>query len=272
MDCRNVRYIKVETLPITTKVADMVAAAGGALTIFGGAGGSYFIEEMRRGANGTMPFCSQPAAFVETWHRFRAGDEQGARKVFDANHGGQPPRRAGRRPVLSPAQAIAGAPRRDPHRVWSQPPTITVDPISQREIDELIEQVVEVGAWIWIRLPTTAWQLQGPAAALGFGGAPIGNLFGPRSAMRSREATLDAAWAAGVRFYDTSPFYGRTLSEHRHRTDAAPPSRATSVILSTKVGRLFFGRLPIPPSLPRASGTGRTGCISNTATTTPTTA
>ena len=53
----------------------MAAAVGDRLTIFGGAGGSYFIEEMRRGAQGTMPFCSQPAAFVETWDRFQAGDE-----------------------------------------------------------------------------------------------------------------------------------------------------------------------------------------------------
>ena len=78
-DCRNVAYIKVETLPITDKVADMAAAAGDALTIFGGAGGSYFIEEMRRGAQGTMPFCSQPAAFVETWNRFQRRRRDAAR-------------------------------------------------------------------------------------------------------------------------------------------------------------------------------------------------
>ena len=81
--CENVRYIKVETLPVTTKVADMMSASGNALTIFGGAGGSYFIEEMRRGSLGTMPFCSQPAAFVEVWNLFRAGDEGGARAAFD---------------------------------------------------------------------------------------------------------------------------------------------------------------------------------------------
>ena len=43
-ECRNVKYVKVETLPITTKVAEMSAAAGQRLIIFGGAGGSYFIE------------------------------------------------------------------------------------------------------------------------------------------------------------------------------------------------------------------------------------
>src|SRR5690606_32133815 len=83
--CRNVSYIKVETLPITTKVAEMAIAAGEALTIFGGAGGSYFIEELRRGAKGTMPFCSQPAAFVQTWNRFQVGDEAGARRIFDGS-------------------------------------------------------------------------------------------------------------------------------------------------------------------------------------------
>lgn len=83
-ECENVRYIKVETLPVTGKVAAMVSGASDVLTIFGGAGGSYFIEEMRRGAEGTMPFCSQPAAFVETWDRFQAGDEKGARQVFDS--------------------------------------------------------------------------------------------------------------------------------------------------------------------------------------------
>ena len=58
------RYIKVETLPITSKVADMIAHGGDNLVVFGGAGGGYFIEEMRRGSQGTMPFCSQPEAFA----------------------------------------------------------------------------------------------------------------------------------------------------------------------------------------------------------------
>lgn len=81
--CPTVTHIKVETLPVSGKVAEMVAAAGDALTVFGGAGGSYFIEEMRRGARGTMPFCSQPAEFVRVWELFQAGDARGARALFD---------------------------------------------------------------------------------------------------------------------------------------------------------------------------------------------
>ncbi|MCP4381221.1 MAG: dihydrodipicolinate synthase family protein [Hyphomicrobiales bacterium] len=82
-ECEQVRYIKVETLPVPAKVVDMVNAADGRLVVFGGAGGDYFIEELRRGSLGTMPFCSQPAAFVEVWDRFREGDERGAWATFD---------------------------------------------------------------------------------------------------------------------------------------------------------------------------------------------
>jgi 4-hydroxy-tetrahydrodipicolinate synthase len=82
-ESEHARYIKVESLPPAAKVAEAVAQAGDVLTVFGGAGGGYFIEEMRRGSVGTMPFCSQPEAFVEVWNRFQAGDEAGARAVFD---------------------------------------------------------------------------------------------------------------------------------------------------------------------------------------------
>jgi len=82
-ECERVRYIKVESGFTPTKVVEVVAQASERLTVFGGAGGGYFIEEMRRGSLGTMPFCSQPEAFVEVWRRFREGDESGARAVFD---------------------------------------------------------------------------------------------------------------------------------------------------------------------------------------------
>lgn len=141
-ECANVRYVKVETLPITGKVADMVTAVGDALTVFGGAGGSYFIEEMRRGSRGTMPFCSQPAAFVETWSRFQAGDHGGARQVFDATI--MAVNRLGaqggdlfyhlHKQLLVKLGVIRSAHVRSP--------TITVDAVTQREIDELLEQIV----------------------------------------------------------------------------------------------------------------------------------
>lgn len=82
-ECAWVRYIKVESLPVTAKVADMVSQAGDQLVVFGGAGGNYFVEEMRRGSVGTMPFCTQPEAFVEIWNLYQHGDEAAAREVFN---------------------------------------------------------------------------------------------------------------------------------------------------------------------------------------------
>ena len=82
-ECKHVRYIKVESPPTPVKVADAVTGAGDLMTIFGGGGGNYFIEEMRRGSVGTMPGCSLPEAFVEVWDLFHKGDESGARSAFE---------------------------------------------------------------------------------------------------------------------------------------------------------------------------------------------
>lgn len=72
---------------------------------------------------------------------------------------------------------------------------------------------------------------------LGFGGAPLGNLFGPVPESEAT-ATLDGAWDAGVRYYDTSPWYGRGLSELRLGQMLRQRPREAFVI-STKVGRVF---------------------------------
>jgi 4-hydroxy-tetrahydrodipicolinate synthase len=134
----HVHYIKVETLPVTAKVAEMVNAAGDALTVFGGAGGSYFIEELRRGSLGTMPFCSQPAAFVEVWNRFRAGDEHGARLAFDR--------------AIMPVNRLAAQGGDVFYHVHKEllvrqgvirtakvrSPTVPIDAVTRREIDELV--------------------------------------------------------------------------------------------------------------------------------------
>src|SRR5689334_8552427 len=71
--------------------------------------------------------------------------------------------------------------------------------------------------------------------ALGFGSAHLGELYG-KVDEADVEATIDAAWDAGIRFYDTAPWYGRGLSEHRlgHYLRSRPRSEFT---LSTKVGR-----------------------------------
>ena len=53
-----------------------------------------------------------------------------------------------------------------------------------------------------------------PPGPLGFGGAPLGNMFDVVDD-DSAEAVLAAAWTTGVRYFDTAPLYGSGLSEHR---------------------------------------------------------
>jgi D-threo-aldose 1-dehydrogenase len=74
---------------------------------------------------------------------------------------------------------------------------------------------------------------------LGFGTAPIGNVYRPLADEVAR-ATLDAAQAVGFGYYDTAPFYGFGLSERR-LGDALRARK--DVVLSTKVGRLLR---PVP--------------------------
>ncbi|MXG89256.1 aldo/keto reductase [Nocardioides flavescens] len=72
---------------------------------------------------------------------------------------------------------------------------------------------------------------------MGFGGASIGNLFRAVDDETAR-AAVDAAYDAGVRYFDTAPHYGVGLSERRLGRALADRDRA-SYVLSTKVGRLL---------------------------------
>ncbi|MGH7785859.1 MAG: aldo/keto reductase, partial [Candidatus Binatia bacterium] len=49
---------------------------------------------------------------------------------------------------------------------------------------------------------------------LGLGGAPLGNMYQAVSEADAA-ATVDAAWDAGLRWFDTAPLYGHGLSEQR---------------------------------------------------------
>lgn len=72
---------------------------------------------------------------------------------------------------------------------------------------------------------------------LGLGCATFGNLVRARSD-EEVAATLDAAWEAGVRYFDTAPHYGLGLSERRLGAFLATKPREEFVV-STKVGRLL---------------------------------
>lgn len=74
-----------------------------------------------------------------------------------------------------------------------------------------------------------------------FGGASLGNLYQAVSRDDAMDA-MDAAWSAGMRFFDTAPHYGFGLSERRFG-DFLRHKPRDSYVLSTKVGRLLH---PVP--------------------------
>lgn len=72
---------------------------------------------------------------------------------------------------------------------------------------------------------------------IGFGGAPVGDIVKQPSASEA-ERLLAAVWDAGIRYFDTAPFYGSGLSERRVG-DFLRSRPRDEFVLSTKVGRLL---------------------------------
>jgi D-threo-aldose 1-dehydrogenase len=70
---------------------------------------------------------------------------------------------------------------------------------------------------------------------IGMGTAPVGNLYAAMSEADA-QATLEAALDAGIRYFDSAPYYGFGLAERRLGRALAG---RTDVIVSTKVGRLL---------------------------------
>lgn len=84
--------------------------------------------------------------------------------------------------------------------------------------------------------------------ALSFGAAAIGNLYSAVEPERAA-ATVDAAWDAGIRYFDTAPHYGLGLSERR-LGEALRRRPRDAYTLSTKVGRVLD---PLPAGEAAAS-------------------
>lgn len=77
---------------------------------------------------------------------------------------------------------------------------------------------------------------------LGFGTAPLGNLY-RAIGNDDAQATLEAAWAGGCRYFDTAPLYGLGLAETRLNRFLRGKPRG-DYLLSTKVGRLLSACAP----------------------------
>jgi D-threo-aldose 1-dehydrogenase len=76
-----------------------------------------------------------------------------------------------------------------------------------------------------------------PLFKFGMGGVPLGNEFAVVTD-KDAYAILDAAWTAGIRYYDVSPWYGLGLAERRFGNFLHNKNRSEYVI-SSKVGKLL---------------------------------
>ena len=90
-------------------------------------------------------------------------------------------------------------------------------------------------------------------STLGFGGAAIGNLY-RELADEEADAAVQASFTAGVRYFDTAPFYGFGLSELRLGKSLRGAQPAP--VISTKVGRRLV------PAGPQDASVGRQGYFS----------
>lgn len=86
----------------------------------------------------------------------------------------------------------------------------------------------------------TAHPLQ--MSLMGFGGAPLGNLY-RKISDQDAQAALAMAYQKGIRYFDTAPQYGLGRSEQRFGIGLRNMAR-DQLLLSTKIGRLLVDCAP----------------------------
>ncbi|MCC7367168.1 MAG: dihydrodipicolinate synthase family protein [Chloroflexi bacterium] len=140
-ESEHVRYAKVESAPNPLRVEECVQQAGRLVTVFGGSAGTYFLEELRRGSVGTMPWPSTPEVFVKIWDQWQAGDKAGAQDTFERS--------------LLPVLRVSSTGLRMGHAINKEilrrrgifktahvrAPSDPLDALAQRELTETLERV-----------------------------------------------------------------------------------------------------------------------------------
>ena len=74
--------IKLEGTPTPQRIAETKPLLPAGRTILGGLGGIYFLDELRRGADGTMTGFAYPEILLEIWQSWQSGDRQQAADVY----------------------------------------------------------------------------------------------------------------------------------------------------------------------------------------------
>ncbi len=134
----NARYLKLEDPPLMQKI-DAIRARTDQFEIFGGLGGMFLLEELKRGASGTMTGFAFTEILVAVYEAFKDGNERKAEAIFDKylpliRYENQPLINLTiRKAFLQRRGAIANASPR--------PPFKPIDAGSLAEIDWLLQRV-----------------------------------------------------------------------------------------------------------------------------------
>jgi len=81
-----IRFVKEETMPCGQHVSHILRSCGGAVdAVFGGAGARYIMDELARGAAGTMPALELVDVHVALFRAWQAGDVARARLLYNAS-------------------------------------------------------------------------------------------------------------------------------------------------------------------------------------------
>jgi 4-hydroxy-tetrahydrodipicolinate synthase len=75
--------VKLEGTPTPQRTAQTLAAAPEGVTVLGGLGGMYLLDELRRGASGTMTGFAFPEVLIRIWKAWEAGDRERAAEVYE---------------------------------------------------------------------------------------------------------------------------------------------------------------------------------------------
>lgn len=137
-DIPNARYLKLEDPPLMQKIS-AIRERTDQFEIFGGLGGMFLLEELQRGASGTMTGFAFTEILVAVYEAYKSGDEDRAARIFDhylplIRYENQPVINLTiRKEILRRRGAMDSATLRDPFA--------PIDSGTQTEIDRILQRV-----------------------------------------------------------------------------------------------------------------------------------
>ena len=134
----NARYLKLEDPPLMQKI-DAIRQCSDQFEIFGGLGGMFLLEELGRGASGTMTGFAFTEILVAVYEAFNSGRKREAEAIFDRY---LPLIRFENQPVINLTIRKALLQRRGAiSNATPRPPFNPIDAGTQAEIDWLLKRV-----------------------------------------------------------------------------------------------------------------------------------